>query len=64
MQEYRRLQKQILELKTFVTSVSTPDKTKIFTQNFPVEDIHNEIDVCNVSNLKFYPIELFSKQLY
>lgn len=47
MQEYRRLQKQILELKAFVTSVSTPDKTKIYTQNFPVEDIHNEIDACN-----------------
>ncbi|KAJ8986242.1 hypothetical protein NQ317_009948 [Molorchus minor] len=47
MQEYRRLQKQILELKTFVTSVNMPDKRKVFAQNFPVEDIHNEIDACN-----------------
>ncbi|KAJ8950266.1 hypothetical protein NQ318_021120 [Aromia moschata] len=47
MQEYRRLQKQILELKAFVTSVNMPDKKKIYTQNFPVEDIHNEIDACN-----------------
>ncbi|KAJ8926944.1 hypothetical protein NQ314_020796, partial [Rhamnusium bicolor] len=49
MQEYRRLQRQILELKTFVTSVNMPDKRKVYTQNFPVEDIHNEIDACNVS---------------
>ncbi|KAJ8923715.1 hypothetical protein NQ315_010296, partial [Exocentrus adspersus] len=47
MQEYRRLQKQILELKAFVTSVNMPDKKKIYTQNFPIEDIHNEIDAYN-----------------
>ncbi|VEN64377.1 unnamed protein product [Callosobruchus maculatus] len=49
MQEYRRLQKQILELKSFITSVSMPDKNKVYPQNIEMEDIHNEIDCCNVS---------------
>ncbi|KAG5898838.1 hypothetical protein JTB14_014269 [Gonioctena quinquepunctata] len=47
MDEFRRLHKQILESKSFIESLNMPDKTKIFKQDCPVEDIHNEIDACN-----------------
>ncbi|CAH1969124.1 unnamed protein product [Acanthoscelides obtectus] len=47
MQEYRRLQKQILELKAFITSANMPDKNTVFPSNIEMEDIHNEIDSCN-----------------
>lgn len=56
MQEYRKLQKQILEMKVFITSVTSPDKRRILPQNYPMEDIHNEIEVCNVSFSIFIPI--------
>lgn len=54
MQEYRKLQKQILEMKVFITSVTSPDKRRILPQNYPMEDIHNEIEVCNVSSCQHF----------
>nr|XP_023012849.1 uncharacterized protein LOC111502899 [Leptinotarsa decemlineata] len=47
MDEYRRLHKQILELKSFIESLNMPETKKILKQDCPVEDIHNEIDACN-----------------
>lgn len=49
LQEYRKLQKQILEMKISITSIAAPDTRRFLPQNYPVEDIHNEIEVCNVS---------------
>lgn len=49
MQEYRKLQRQILEMKVVITSVTASDMRRPIPQNYPVEDIHNDIDICNVS---------------
>ncbi|KAH1023012.1 hypothetical protein HUJ04_012302 [Dendroctonus ponderosae] len=48
MQEYRRLQKEITELKNFITKLEVPDNTSQFqVGDNPSQDINNEIESCN-----------------
>lgn len=51
MQEHRRLQKEIRDLKQFVTNLEVPNvNTHFQLGDNPSEDINNEIEACNVSN--------------
>ncbi|XP_076260904.1 klarsicht [Rhynchophorus ferrugineus] len=47
MQEYRKLQREIGDLKSFITTLEVPDNRHFEIGNNPSEDINNEIEACN-----------------
>ncbi|XP_050314651.1 klarsicht protein [Anthonomus grandis grandis] len=50
MQEYRRLQKEISDLKSFITNLEVPENSsQLQGGGNPSEDINNEIEVCNTT---------------
>lgn len=51
MDEYRRLRRQILELKSFIELQNFSERRINVSEPCGVEDIYNEIDTCNVSFL-------------
>ncbi|XP_057656186.1 uncharacterized protein LOC130893801 isoform X2 [Diorhabda carinulata] len=47
MDEFRKLHKQILELKSFITTQNFAQRKINISQHCGIEDIYNEIDSCN-----------------